>query len=91
MDLARGVGGNDVAGEDEVVEDPDVVGFFSRELDSSGLVEGEIFVEDLHCRIGVYDTGRERRKAGGVFLLLLSSSGGIPTLLWLELQRDKGL
>lgn len=49
MDLARGVGGNDVAGEDEVVEDPNVVGFLSHKLGSSRLVEGEIFVEDLHC------------------------------------------
>lgn len=48
VNLARGVGGNDVAGEDEIVEDPHVVGFFSHELRSSGLVEGEIFVEDLH-------------------------------------------
>jgi len=48
VDLAGGVGRNDVAGEDEVVEEPHVVGFFGHELRSSGLVHREILFQEFH-------------------------------------------
>lgn len=46
--FAHGVIGNDVAKEDEVVEDPNNIGSFGHELRNFILVKGKIFVEDIY-------------------------------------------
>lgn len=48
VNFACGVGGDDVAGEDEIVKEPHVIGFLCHHLNSSRLVRSIILFQHLH-------------------------------------------
>lgn len=60
MNFAGGVGGDDVAGSNEVVNNPKVIGFFRGELHGAAFVQHQMLMNKLHSStITVYNLEME--------------------------------